>query len=101
MIECCFISNKEDIEKFNQNLDAIAKGIIKSAGIKVVTSKTTENKEIAEKKGSKKGSKKSIDVIAKEVIEGKWGNGITRKSKLKAAGYDYNAVQKRINELLK
>ena len=97
LIECCFISNKEDIEKFNQNLDAIAKGIIKSAGIKVVNSKTTENKETTEKKESKK----SIDVIAKEVVEGKWGNGITRKNKLKAAGYNYNAVQKRINELLK
>ena len=97
LIECCFISNKEDIEKFNQNLDAIAKGFIKSAGIKVVNSKTTANKETTEKKTSKK----SIDVIAKEVVEGKWGNGITRKKKLKAAGYDYNAVQKRINELLK
>ena len=97
LIECCFISNKEDIEKFNQNLDAIAKGFIKSAGIKVVNSKTTENKETTEKKKTKK----SIDVIAKEVIEGKWGNGIARKNKLKAAGYDYNAVQKRINELLK
>ena len=49
----------------------------------------------------RKKSKKSIDVIAKEVVEGKWGNGITRKNKLKAAGYNYNAVQKRINELLK
>ena len=63
----------------------------------MVNSKTTENKETTEKKKSKK----SIDVIAKEVVEGKWGNGITRKNKLKAAGYDYNAVQKRINELLK
>ena len=44
---------------------------------------------------------KSIDDIAKEVIEGKWGNGETRKSKLKAAGYDYNAIQKRVNEILK
>ena len=97
LIEFCFISNTEDIEKFNQNLDAIAKGLIKSAGIKVVTSNTTKQQEIAEKKESKK----SIDVIAKEVVEGKWGNGITRKNKLKAAGYNYNAVQKRINELLK
>ena len=45
-------------------------------------------------------SKKSVDEIAKEVIQGKWGNGADRKKRLEAAGYDYNAVQKRVNELL-
>lgn len=47
-----------------------------------------------------KPDKKSIDEIAKEVINGKWGNGEDREKKLKAAGYDYNAVQKRVNELM-
>ena len=42
----------------------------------------------------------SIDEIAKEVIEGKWGNGDERKKKLKAAGYDYDAVQKKVNEII-
>ncbi len=45
--------------------------------------------------------KKSVDEIAKEVIDGKWGNGSERKKRLKAAGYDYKAVQKRVNELIK
>ena len=49
---------------------------------------------------STSSSKKSIDAIAKEVIQGKWGNGDTRKKKLEAAGYDYDAVQKRVNQLL-
>ena len=44
---------------------------------------------------------KSIDELAKEVIEGKWGNGEDRKNRLNNAGYDYNAVQRRVNELLK
>lgn len=44
---------------------------------------------------------KSIDTIAREVIEGKWGNGQNRKDRLTSAGYDYKAVQKRVNELLK
>lgn len=44
---------------------------------------------------------KTIDQVAKEVIDGKWGNGQERKSKLTAAGYDAAAVQKRVNELLK
>ena len=38
--------------------------------------------------------------IAQEVIDGKWGNGDERIAKLKAAGYDPNAVQKKVNELL-
>ena len=46
-------------------------------------------------------AKKSIDEIAKEVIRGKWGNGAERKQKLTAAGYNYSAVQKRVNELCK
>ena len=44
--------------------------------------------------------KKSIEAIAKEVIQGKWGNGNERKERLTAAGYDYAAVQKKVNELL-
>ena len=44
---------------------------------------------------------KSIEELAREVIQGKWSNGEERKQKLKAAGYDYSAVQKRVNELLK
>jgi hypothetical protein len=46
-------------------------------------------------------AKKSVDEIAREVIQGKWGNGTDRKNKLTNAGYDYNAVQKRVNELMK
>lgn len=50
---------------------------------------------------TKKSSKKSITTIAKEVINGKWGNGVDREKRLKDAGYDYKAVQKKVNELLK
>ena len=44
---------------------------------------------------------KSIDTIAREVIQGKWGNGSSRKSRLEAAGYNYKEVQARVNALLK
>ena len=44
--------------------------------------------------------KKSIDTIAQEVIRGTWGGGITRKNALTKAGYDYKAVQDRVNEIL-
>lgn len=41
-----------------------------------------------------------IDEIAKEVLAGKWGNGAERKEKLKAAGYNYNTIQAKVNEML-
>lgn len=43
---------------------------------------------------------KTVDEVAKEVLDGKWGNGEERVKKLKEAGYDPDAVQKRVNELL-
>ena len=43
---------------------------------------------------------KSNDEIANEVIKGLWGNGKERQDKLFQAGYDYAAVQNRVNELL-
>lgn len=43
---------------------------------------------------------KSIDTLAREVIRGDWGNGQDRKNRLERAGYDYHAVQRRVNELL-
>lgn len=45
-------------------------------------------------------AKKSTDEIAREVIAGSWGNGDDRKSRLTAAGYDYSAVQAKVNALL-
>jgi len=46
-------------------------------------------------------AKKSNEAIAKEVIDGKWGNGEDRKKRLKAAGYDPVAVQAVVNRLLR
>ena len=43
---------------------------------------------------------KTVDEIAKEVINGLWGNGDDRKQRLTAAGYDYSVVQSRVNEIL-
>ena len=45
-------------------------------------------------------TKKSNEEIADEVINGKWGNGEDRKSRLSAAGYDYEAIQKIVNNKL-
>ena len=41
-----------------------------------------------------------LDVVAREVIAGKWGTGETRKKLLTKAGYDYNTVQTKVNNIL-
>ena len=47
----------------------------------------------------KPAKKKPIEMIAFEVIDGYWGSGDERKELLTAAGYDYKAVQDRVNEI--
>lgn len=64
---------------------------LKTAGIDAFI--TTES-------GASVSTLKSMDEIAREVIRGDWGNGADRKNRLTAAGYDYAAVQTRVNELL-
>lgn len=49
--------------------------------------------------GSQINDLKTMDALAYEVIQGDWGNGEERKERLEAAGYDYDAVQQRVNEL--
>jgi hypothetical protein len=44
-------------------------------------------------------AKKSEAEIAKEVLAGKWGNGVERKQRLEAAGYNYARIQTAVNEL--
>lgn len=45
-------------------------------------------------------SSNDLEVIAKEVISGLWGNGEERKKALTASGYDYEKVQKMVNQIL-
>ena len=63
--------------------------------IEMVEAKLNENKVV-----KPVVKKKTVTEIAKEVLEGKWGNGNTRKTKLEKAGYDYAKVQAKVNELL-
>ena len=88
---------KSQIGAFNELSNA--KNVAKlNKGYKVYDS---SGKCVYDPWASSSTTKKSVTEIAKEVIAGKWGNGETRKKKLKAAGYDYNAVQKKVNQLLK
>lgn len=44
--------------------------------------------------------KKTTDEVAREVIDGKWGNGDARKTALTEAGYNFSEVQGRVNILV-
>lgn len=98
LLECGFMDSATDVpiiltDKFAEQVaTACVEVIVKKGGL---TKKTTEVKVSAPAK------KKTNTEIAKEVILGKWGNGTARKKALTKAGYDYNAVQKIVNQLLK
>ena len=59
------------------------------------------NEDIIKESETDTSDKKTIDELAEEVIDGKWGNNEARKEALEKAGYDYDAVQDRVNEILK
>lgn len=58
----------------------------------------------AKRKGSTtpvKSPETGLTKIAMEVITGKWGNGVDRRNRLSAMGYDPVAVQDEVNRILK
>lgn len=76
-----------------ENADAMA-AKLKSAGFDTYI--TTEQGEAISD-----SMMKSVEEIAGEVIAGKWGNGDERKERLTDAGYDYTAVQAKVNALMR
>ena len=52
-------------------------------------------------KASQLSEDKIINAVAHEVISGKYGNEPERSERLRAAGYDPDKIQKRVNELMK
>lgn len=91
LIETCFIDNPNDMATYqrskNEIADGIVDGIVKGFGLEEVKATTPTT------------TKKTVDEIAKEVLQGKWGNGSERKRKLIQAGYDYEEVQARVTAL--
>lgn len=69
-----------------------------SGSVDGIEGRVDMNKMYNDIRGIKAEVKKTVDELAKEVWQGKWGNGEERKQRLTAAGYDYSAVQKRVEE---
>lgn len=73
---------------------------LQNAGYDFSTIQSIVNAKLSGNSTNSKPNLKSVDEVAKEVIAGKWGNGQDRFNKLAAAGYDGNAIQNRVNEIL-
>lgn len=84
LIEICFHDNPKDLEVYNKNKKDVANIIAEIIN-----------------DGKIETPKKSVDQVAREVIQGKWGNGQERKDRLTKAGYNYTEVQNRVNQLLR
>lgn len=79
----------------------------KAVGIRYIKKNSSNIQMIArikdtadEKPVKKPGRKKSAKTIAKEVLQGKWGNGAERVKKLKDAGYNPVEIQKEVNKMI-
>lgn len=101
IVECAFVDNSKDIKIIDTESErkvmgeAIAKGILATLGVSDTTPETKpENTPVT------KPATKTNEEIAKEVMAGHWGNGVDRASALKAAGYDYHAIQKIVNDMI-
>lgn len=95
LIEYGFMDSKIDYkiildEEFSKRQgEATMAAIAKVAGLKRKDAPATPSR------------KKTVAEIAAEVIAGKWGTGTDRKNRLTKAGYNYDEVQAKVNELLK
>ncbi len=100
------ISNKKSIDTIVNEVIAgkwgngeDRKTRLQNAGYNYNEIQTAVNNKLSGKSTS--SNKKSNETIANEVIKGLWGNGADRKNRLTAAGYDYNVIQKIVNQKLK
>lgn len=99
LLETCFIDNASDMKIWEANKSAIdhdiVMGIVEGWGLGDAADDVKPTPA-----PTPTPSVKSIDQLAQEVMDGKWGNNPARTQKLTAAGYDAIAVQARVNEIL-
>lgn len=94
LLECGFVTNPGDVTKLSNNIREVAEGILGCFGI------GSEGGASPSPSPSPAPSGKTVEQLADEVIAGAWGNGCNRQQALEGAGYDYYAVQTRVNEKL-
>lgn len=101
-----FVDRMQFFASLGSTVDEILEAIGQqdsAGGAFVETSSSEAGTMQAETVTDENGSVMDADTlvqIAKEVIEGDWGNGEERRERLESAGYDYESVQERVNEML-
>ena len=97
------VNNYEAVKEAADKIKAAAEEAKKKAEQAAADAKarTEAAKAAAEREAAKAAARaENVEKLAKEVIQGKWGNGQERVDKLTAAGYDYKTVQDLVNKLL-
>jgi hypothetical protein len=75
------------------------KNRLRNAGFDPVAVQNEVNRRLAGGGGGQPApSRKSNEQIADEVLSGQWGNGDDRKTRLRNAGYDYDTIQRIVNQ---
>lgn len=92
------VKKGDTLSKIAQSYGTTTENLVKINGIKKPNLINVGQKIII--KPTTTTNKKTVEQLAREVIEGKWGNGTARVNALKNAGYDPAAVQNKVNELL-
>lgn len=101
LLECGFMDSSTDVPIIltDTYADQVATACVETIVVKAgLSKKVTETTSLTNTTTTTVVSK-SVEEIAKEVLAGKWGNGVDRANAITAAGYDYAAVQARVNEL--
>lgn len=77
--------------------------VTRSKGHTVIVTEADNKPEDKPKPKPQTGSrvKKSVEEVAREVINGKWGVNPERKDRLIKAGYNYLVIQAAVNKLMK
>lgn len=97
LIETCFIDDRDDMNVYVPNKEKVAQGIVN--GIVEGFGLGEVEKPTPAPAPQPQPQAVSIEELAREVLAGHWGNGDARKQALIKAGYDYSAVQNRVNQL--
>ena len=108
LIECGFMDSTTDTpiiltDKFAEQVADACVSVIANRGklTKKATATTSKPATTTTTTNTTAQTKKSNEEIAKEVLNGKWGNGDDRKKRLTAAGYNYSVIQDLVNKLAK
>lgn len=95
LVELGFGTNAKDVDVMTNKTDAYAKDIVKAI---LNTSKVESNETIPLKPKPAQSAEQVARAISKGL--GGWGNNPERSRKLKEAGYNPDAIQRRVNDIL-